>query len=315
MENNLPQNSVRKNDLLPTLGSHLSSRRRCVRLSGNRLCLWNEGAASRRGNSEALRNRKKVEGFTESSAYRMRKFIREVTPEFRSFVTLTYPVEFEVTCAESKRHLKLFTQRLDRLFSDQANFAWFWFLEFQGNGQIHYHLLLTHYIHKKLLSQYWYDICQTGNPKHLKSGTSIESVRSGRAGIARYCSKYAQKTQSKQITGLRPYQGTPGRFWGSKRGIPATALTVKIGKTDMKQRKTIDNAENSAEFINKAIEKGYIEAYEPHIDGMNDTVKVFEVKEGAFVREFQKWFIKTYDANVDVQMGWGSSRSWKKRKK
>jgi hypothetical protein len=114
-----------------------------------------------------------------------------------------------------KRDLKVFLQRLKRKNSElrgaDHTYSAFWFCEFQARGAVHYHIFTTGRFNKDWLAQAWFEIVGSEDERHLKAGTRIESVRSGKHGIAAYASKYAAK-QSQKI--IPEGFGWVGRFWG-----------------------------------------------------------------------------------------------------
>jgi len=98
------------------------------------------------------------------------------------FVTLTYPhidgkpfTDWE----KAKAHLKAFRKRLEAAYG----LKWaVWVQEHQGSGALHFHLviLLSKVVcaaeFKPWLSRAWFEVVKSGNPDHLKAGTSAEPV-------------------------------------------------------------------------------------------------------------------------------------------
>lgn len=163
----------------------------------------------------SFNDRGEVTEFSASSAARMRRYLRGCLPEYSVLITLTYPFGHGYDGARSKRDLKVFLQRLrrnaSRMGGDDLTYSAFWFAEFQRRGSLHYHIFTTHKFPKDWIAQSWYDICGTEDERHLRAGTRIESIRSGRHGISAYASKYAAKQTQKVV----PEDfGWIGRFWG-----------------------------------------------------------------------------------------------------
>lgn len=71
-------------------------------------------------------------------------------------------------------------------------------------SSLNIHLLREH------IALLWYQVCGTGNEKHLKAGTGIEKVKKTKESINVYVSKYMGKID------LTDYEewAHPGRFWG-----------------------------------------------------------------------------------------------------
>jgi hypothetical protein len=57
----------------------------------------------------------------------------------------------------------------------------------------------------------WYRIVDSEDERHLRAGTRIERLQSGRAGTISYASKYAAKAEQKIVP---PEYENVGRFWG-----------------------------------------------------------------------------------------------------
>lgn len=151
-----------------------------------------------------------VTGFSSSSAYRMRRYLRETKCKYRSMLTLTYPDRYGIDGKRCKDDLRRFIQELRR---NSSNEFWgcFWFLEFQRNGRIHFHLFCSDFYDKQWISRIWFRIVGSGDDKHLRAGTRIEQIKHGRKATCSYASKYAAKFEQKLIPeGF----GWVGRFWG-----------------------------------------------------------------------------------------------------
>jgi hypothetical protein len=122
-------------------------------------------------------------------------------------VTLTYPDDYERwTVAETKKHLRAFFKRLQRVY---PNVAVMWKLEPQKRGAPHYHLvgLGVRKIDKHWLSRAWYEVVGSGDIKHLHSGTQRKNIKDYN-GVCAYLSSYLAKSKNKLT------DGSPGRFWG-----------------------------------------------------------------------------------------------------
>ena len=159
-----------------------------------------------------------IEGFSTDSRRRLMCVIASIRrdAELPSFVTLTYPNKFP-SPAESKRHLKIFCQRLKYFFPSVSAI---WKLEPQERGAPHYHLLVWGVSQHDLFSfvvNAWYDIAGDGDKNHLlfhlgllkDSKPCVSKVRSWR-GVWSYASKYLGKTF--EVAGWDNLY--TGRFWG-----------------------------------------------------------------------------------------------------
>ena len=164
-----------------------------------------------------LAGRSDIEGFSESSRKRMRRYLRETKAEYRTLITLTYPKDKGTNGKMCKEELRRFIQELRRECMRIGSYEFekwstFWFLEFQKNGRAHFHILCTEFYKKEWIAKTWANIVKSENENiHRMVGTRIESIRSGRNGIASYVAKYASKFDQKLVPdGF----GWVGRFWG-----------------------------------------------------------------------------------------------------
>lgn len=141
---------------------------------------------------------------------------------FATMITLTYPKVYPNNGAKVKRNLNTFLVWCRRRF---ASPSYIWFLEFQKRGAPHIHILLDTPLPQdkgerialfKEVSEKWYGIAACGDLLHLTAGTRCERIRKV-DGAARYCLKYAYKTEQKCVPqGFRDV----GRFWGCSRDVP-----------------------------------------------------------------------------------------------
>jgi hypothetical protein len=213
-------------------------------------------------------------GLSERSARRMSAYLRDCAAIYRNFGTLTYPADLKVTPLDAKRHLKNLLQYIRNGAAllnigkegpvgyiqtsptdlpdptTYGDFSLFWFLEFQANGQPHFHFFCTHRIDKDWLARQWYAIVGTGNINHLKAGTQIDRFKAGRKGARSYARKYAAKESQKDTHGA-----SWGRMWGVcglraviRRRISLTGKTEEHGlKIDMLGVKLVDKLERLCE--------------------------------------------------------------------
>lgn len=150
--------------------------------------------------------------FSERSASRMRRYLRECVVDYEYMVTLTYPCGYPSDGEQVKQHLRIFLQKLKRDAGNrECEYSAFWFLEFQSRGAPHFHIFTTHDFNKKWVSRIWYDIVKSDDYRHLAAGTRVEKLRGGRGAAAAYASKYAAKLKQKDVP--EGYENV-GRFWG-----------------------------------------------------------------------------------------------------
>jgi hypothetical protein len=166
-----------------------------------------------------------VSVFTDASRRRMLKFLRSSVGSYRAIGTLTYPAEYDAS--SFRAHWRAFAERWRRLFAGDGGASLFWFLEFQSNGQPHYHFYTNRYIEKGWLSVAWASVVGSGDISHYRAGTNIQSLRSGRSGQVGYALKYAAKNEQKKMPDMYRALGA-GRWWGvvGNRDVVCAAIVV-----------------------------------------------------------------------------------------
>ena len=153
-----------------------------------------------------------VEGFSNASRRRLMRKIAAIDRETLEtppiFGTLTYPGEWPSDPKQWKRDLDAWGKRLRRR---HPNACVIWKLEPQKRGAPHYHLLIFNVPHldKHWLAQSWYEVVDSGDERHLRAGTRIESIRTWR-GVMSYASKYTAKVVDELPEGWEAV----GRMWG-----------------------------------------------------------------------------------------------------
>jgi hypothetical protein len=150
-------------------------------------------------------------------------------------LTLTYPAVWALDGVTWKRDKAAFERRLERAFPKAG---WYWRLEYQRRGAPHYHLLVfgVDFIAHEWLARAWYEVVGSGDADHLRAGTSIERVRSGR-GVRRYAAKYVAKVAPEWEQLFKDESGFDyrhvGRWWGLRHpeNLPlGECLTVTLSE-------------------------------------------------------------------------------------
>lgn len=150
-----------------------------------------------------------VTSFSRRSRSRMLKTTAKISQTQLStslFVTLTYPAQFSTESCIQRAHFKSWLMRLQRKFSRVSAI---WKLEFQQRGAPHWHLLLLNvpFLARQWLSQSWYEVVGSDDPRHLRAGTNVQRSESRRKAVS-YVAKYIAKLPEREGP---PWQG---RFWG-----------------------------------------------------------------------------------------------------
>lgn len=170
-----------------------------------------------------------VRGFSRGSRRRLLDKVNQIDRRCVEggglFVTLTYPGEFSESWRVWKAHLRSIEERLKRRF---PGVQLLWRLEFQKRGAPHFHFLVFNVerIDISWLSQAWYEVVGSGDPRHQAAGTEISRVRSWR-GVLFYVGKYMAKTDSVDFA--------TGRVWGVIGGLPITLVKIELGLRELYQ--------------------------------------------------------------------------------
>jgi hypothetical protein len=170
---------------------------------------------SARGPVEWVRS--EVSEFSVASRKRLAFVASNTDVDLRVMITLTYPRVFPCDGAIVKRNFAAWRAAAWRRW-DRPSYLWF--LEFQKRGAPHIHVLLSQVpvdeSTRLWLSQRWYDICGTGDERHLRAGTRIEQLR-----IPEGARHYVVKEMAKMYQKIVPegFQNV-GRFWGCSRDVP-----------------------------------------------------------------------------------------------
>lgn len=150
--------------------------------------------------------RKKITKFSKKSGKNLKFHMNNSKVKFSNMITLTYPADYPTDGVEVKYQLNRFTK-----FLKEQNCEYTWIIEFQKRGAPHFHLITDTYIDKKIVSEAWYNIVNSGDEKHLIAGTRCERLRLGRVGAKSYVRKYLNKQEQKDVP--EDYKDV-GRFWG-----------------------------------------------------------------------------------------------------
>ncbi len=188
---------------------------------------------SKGGGESTPGRRAAITGFTPSARANLLRRIAMIDTSpagLPKFVALTYPAEFPTSGRVVKRHLDIFLKRVKRQYETEQSPVWgFWKLEPQQRGAPHYHLLVwgvpsfPHVVGDSCMcplcwvAQSWYEIVASGDVRHRRAGTRVESVTSW-SGVTAYAAKYLGKA-FKDVTGI---WSEVGRFWGvfGRRHMP-----------------------------------------------------------------------------------------------
>lgn len=153
--------------------------------------------------------RGKIGGFSKQARLRMIKrlaSVRDEVLEHALWLDLTYP-DVMTDSIRAARDLHVLEKRLRRAFPSARGI---WKKELQERGAIHFHLMVfgVDFIPHGWLAENWYQVVGSGNPDHLKAGTSISRVHNRRQA-AGYACKYQAKEEKSESA-----ESVGGRWWG-----------------------------------------------------------------------------------------------------
>ena len=185
--------------------------------------------------------RAEVTMLSKRSLNRLALLVRSSGIRWRSMWTLTYGPNYPLSGKTAKRNLNAFLVAARREFGD---FDYFWVLEFQTRGAVHFHIATTlpepDIFQRASFARIWARIAQPGdwhycswplNPKArshsqvLGTRQAVERVHSHlkswevvreQDGMSRYLAKYANKLRQKEVPA---WYRNVGRFWGTSKGV------------------------------------------------------------------------------------------------
>jgi hypothetical protein len=244
-----------------TVGSDEARRRSGIiyRASGNLFIV--KEAHKTIPNQFVSTKRAAISEFSSKSVIRMRAYLRECLYEYTGMVTLTYPEYFTANGAIVKEHLHRFLQELHRhsaRHDTSIESSSFWFLEFQERGAPHFHILTTIRPGKVWIASTWYRIVGSESEYHESCGTRVETIRSGRAGMASYVTKYAAKSEQKVVP--LGYENV-GRFWGIYGGRSTVSAVTFVASTESDQNKAKNSLKSLHSTLQLMITNGHAEVY------------------------------------------------------
>lgn len=149
-----------------------------------------------------------IRGFSKAAVKRMRFVLRNTLCVWKSFVTLTYPKVYPKDGKVFKKHLKNFFDSFVLRFPGEK---YFWFMEFQERGAVHYHIWTTvdvDLIYISGLKALWCQAVGRSFKMHETYGFRAMKWES-RGAEAGYAEKYAKKSIQK---GVPNDVFNPGRF-------------------------------------------------------------------------------------------------------
>jgi len=281
-----------------------------VSLSGNRVCAFSSFRRKAKRKSGNLSERGQIKGFTRSSAYRLCRYLRECVCKYTGFGTLTYRAGFQ-DLTKAKRDIKVFCQRMCRLYRNNDSFGLFWFVEFTAAGTPHFHFFTTHFIDRRTLSRIWAEVVNDDSLTSLSAGTNITSLKSGRYGSMSYAAKYASKMSKSTEKGYQ--KAVPadiawtGRFWGKIGNVAVYAVTVSDIEFSEKVRCGGEKRVFDPQKIKKWAYNGKIRVFSGKIETAGVSFFIIEFREGRLVGQMQKEFMSIMGKEMVYQKGWGGN--------
>lgn len=163
-------------------------------------------------------NKNKISKYNPRTAQRLGLHLSEYAPLYKWETTLTYPAEYPCDGKIVREHRHAIIRKLKVKSLKEYTTV----LEFQDRGAPHIHILHDMHIPYKWLAEQWYKIVNSGDPKHLKAGTSVNTIND--ETLTRiYMSSYARKKDQKLVP--EEYKDV-GKFWTSNRSIKPSEIDV-----------------------------------------------------------------------------------------
>lgn len=142
--------------------------------------------------------------------------------DLKIMATLTYPDKYPFDVRETKSHLNRILSTIRAKFKPVE---YLWFMEFQGRGAPHYHILLdTCYIDSLWLTTRWFDAVGSGDERHLSAGIEVRAIRN-KDGARNYMVWYSTKMSQKKVPA---HLTNCGRFWGHSRGVKPKPIESRV---------------------------------------------------------------------------------------
>jgi hypothetical protein len=200
--------------------------------------------------------RKDIYQLSDKSVRNLKFYLRNVMHLMDSISSVTYPDDFPRDGTIIKKHIDILGKRLAR-----KGIKFVWVMEFQKRGAGHFHIFTTQPLDRQWLAQAWYEIVGSGDPNHLKAGTSVQYIVedddprlepdrarykaekakgnsnakrnfiSRSEAISYMVAYYKKESQKKVPFGFH----MPGRFWSTSRGL--LQCSKKVVKEDIKELK------------------------------------------------------------------------------
>ena len=187
-------------------------------------------------------NKAQIKTFSKSSQNKLLFTLTNANARWKSMITLTYPKVFPKDGLKAKRHLNTFLVSMKHhLNKSNDTFKYFWWMEFQDRGAMHYHIYvetLKDEIENSPLRKVWNEIAGKSFTAHEVYGFQVKDLsKVSHSYIVDYAVSYAKsragflnensdimlvdkptkkKNSSKHSQKLVPdtiYR--PGRFWGA----------------------------------------------------------------------------------------------------
>jgi hypothetical protein len=138
---------------------------------------------------------------------RLKNLLHGLPFEMKDFLTLTY--NSEINAKEAKKHLNTFFTTMRKLY---PGIKYVWAQEFQGNGRIHFHILvdITLPVHLEMVGSDWELLLQNNLWPY---GLAVVEHVDYCGGLARYLVDDVSKENQRQG------HYYVGRWWGNSRGI------------------------------------------------------------------------------------------------
>jgi len=167
-----------------------------------------------------------IRAFTRASQRKLAMKAANVSAHFVSLLTLTYhglPEEGEPERERNVRIARRGKEDLNRFLTSmrRALGRYFWVMEFQRRGVVHFHLLCEREVGADRVSLAWCRATgELGDVAAMRHSARVDQVRDQRAARS-YLGRYLGKVDQKN---LPPGIEQAGRWWGSSRSLRPVVL-------------------------------------------------------------------------------------------
>lgn len=206
-----------------------------------------------------------VSSFSDESRRRLVFAANNADAEWGGYAVATYPNEWPSDGRRVKEDLHRFLKE----YREEIGGKYFWGLEFQERGAPHFNYLFDKFVPIDWFSEAWFRAVGSGDEKHLRCGTSIESLSSREECVGYMASTYLGKKGQKEVPEGFEHVG---RFWGMSRGI-----LHPVRSEELEFREGLSIIRGLRKYLEKELR---VQVVQPERDGVKRSRKVHRKRKG-----------------------------------